>query len=163
MSTLTLEWGTLDEARAEGFEDMAALHWEEVEIEHERVPLAPNWKAYRDLERQGVLRSALLRRDGALVGYAAWFVQPPLHHSLTLWAVSDLFYVDPAERGRAGAFLLRRSEQMLRDLGVRVIYYGVKPVKQPGDLGYKRGRDSVGRLLSKLGYAKIEEAWAKFL
>lgn len=162
--TLRIEWGTIKAARAAGFEDLLALHWEEVEFEHEKVPLSVNWRAYADLEAKGILRLLLAWRGDRLVGYSAWFVQPPLHHSLTLWAVNDVLYLDPAERkGRAGIALIRRGEQLLKQLGVRVISYNVKPVRQRTDLGYKRGRDSVGHLLQRLGYSKVEEAYARYL
>lgn len=162
MPKLTLSWGTIAEARADGFDDMLHLHWEEVENHHEDAPLAINWTAYRNLERAGVLRLLLLRRTGQLVGYSVWFVQPTLHHALSTWAVCDVLYVDPdTRRGRAGVQLIVEGERMLRELGVKAITYTVKPARQRGDLGYKRGRDSVGVLLSKLGYALDEETWAK--
>ena len=45
---------------------------------------------------------------------------------------------------------------MLREFGVKLLYIAVKPALQPGDLGYRRGRDSVGQLLHKLGFARFE-------
>lgn len=160
--TLSIEWGTLAEARADGFEDLLHLHWEEVESHHEQAPLAINWPAYRDLERAGVLRLLLCRSKGLLVGYSAWFVQPTLHHALSRWAVNDVLYVSPEHRkGRTGVRLIQEGERRLRELGVKAITYTVKPSRNRGDLGYKRGRDSVGKLLSRLGYALDEETWVK--
>ena len=157
--SLTLSRATIAEAREAGIEDHLALHWEEVEIEHARNPLAINWPAYRDLERQGVLRVYLLRRDARLIGYSVWFVQPPLHHSLTKWAVCDLLYVVPEERGRAGIKLVRDVERLLTDEGVKAINYNVKPA----NLDSRKPSGRVGLLLAKLGYRLVEEAWAKYI
>lgn len=162
MSSLTLEPASIDQARAEGFEDLLVAHWEEAETDPS--PMAPNWTGYYGLERAGVLKMLLLRRGGQLIGYSVWFVQKPLHHALTTWAVCDLIYVEPEERkGWTGAFLVRQSERLLRGFGVQVINYNVKPRSSPDNLDYKRGRDSVGHLLRRLGYALYEEVWTRHL
>lgn len=154
---LTLAPETIDQLRASGFDDLLVAHYEEVEDPHS--PMAVNWPAYYGLERQGVLQVFALRRDGRLIGYSSWFVQPPLHHRGTLWAVCDAVYVDPDERrGWAGVKLIRGAEQMLREQGAKVVSYNVKP-----DLDGKRGRDSVGHLLRRLGYRLAEECWAIYL
>ena len=158
---LSLSWGALAEARAAGVDDMLALHWEEVE--GDGSPLDLNWPALRSLERSGVYRTLLLRQDDKLIGYAAFFVQPPLHHQRTVWAVSDVLYVDPDHRGKAGVFMIKRFPAMLKAIGVKVIYMAVKPALPPADLRYRRGRDSVGVLLQKLGYGRFEEAWVKHI
>lgn len=162
MSSLTLEPASIDQARAEGFEDLLVAHWEEVETDPS--PMAPNWPGYYALERSGILKMLLLRRGGRLIGYSVWFVQPPLHHRATPWAICDLLYVEPDERkGWTGAFLIRQSERLLRGLGARVIVCNVKPRSRRENLDYQRGRDSVGHLLRRLGYALYEEVWARHL
>lgn len=160
----TLRRSTLAEARAAGIEDFLALHWEEVESDQAVNPLAINWPAYRDLERSDVLRIFLLRRSDRLIGYSVWFVQPLLHHSLTRWAVCDLLYVDPAERrGRTGVFLIIESMRLLKEDGAKVVNISVKRRREPSDLGYSRGRDTVGKLLSRLGFDLAEEVWVKYI
>ncbi len=161
--TLTLEWGTIAEARAAGIEDMLALQWEEIDDERERIPLAIDWPSYFAVERQGFLKVLLLRKDGQLIGYSVWFVRKPLHHRLATWAINDFVYVEPEHRkGRTGVFLIKEGERMLRTLDVQVINYNVKPEREKGGLGYQRGRDSVGFLLARLGYAHTESAWTKY-
>lgn len=163
-STLSLSWATLAEGRAQGLDDLIALNWEEVEGANPKMPLHVNWNAMRSLERAGVLKSMILRKDGQFIGYSAYYVQPVLHHASTVWAVADVVYVDPDYRkGWAGVYIIRQGEKMLRELGVKVLYIAVKHPGVPSDLGYKRGRDSVGLLLQKLGFARFEEAWVKYL
>lgn len=158
---LTLEPGTIDEGLEAGLDDLIHLNWEEIEIEHERVPLDVNWPEYRKMEKAGVLRPFFMRQGDRLIGYSVFFVTCPLHHGLTKWAINDLIYLAPEHRrGWAGVRLIREPERALRDLGVQVISY---QVKTSGRLGSRERRGTVGDLLGKLGYAKIEEAWAKYL
>lgn len=161
--TPRFEWVCIDKARELGFDDLLILNWDEVETDQAAIPFAPNWPAYYALERAGVLRFGALILGRKLIGYSIWFVQPNLHHMNTSWAVNDLLYVEPEHRGPAGLLLIRRAEADLRGQGVKVIAYQVKPRKVRGELDYQRGRDSVGVLLSKLGYTLAEEAWQKIL
>lgn len=158
-----LRWLTIDTARGLGFDDLLVLNWEEVETDQARIPFAPNWPAYYSLERAGVLRFAGALLDDKLVGYSIWFVQPQLHHAGTSWAVNDLVYVEPEHRSRFGRALIHWCEAQLAEHGVKVVTYQTKPRRARGDLGYKRGRDSVGVLLSRLGYTLAEEVWQKIL
>jgi hypothetical protein len=154
---LTLRPRTIDQLRADGVEDHLALHWEEIEPEH---PLAINWPGYYSLERSGVLKPLGLYEKGRLIGYSVWFVQPPLHHSNMLWAVSDLLYVEPEHRARHGVFLMRESIRILKGFGVGVIWCQVKP---RADLRHRQSRARVGRLLERLGFSLGEEGWVKYV
>lgn len=156
---LTVDAATLDALRADGFDDLLVENFAETGMHDDVSPLAVNWPAYYGLERSGVLRSFALRRGGRLIGYTLFFLQPTLHSRRTVWAVNDLIWVRPDERrGRAGVTLIRRSEQLLREAGARVILYASKP-----DLSNKHGYDSVGRLFAKLGYGPFDHSWSKEL
>ncbi len=160
-SDIAFDWITLDEAMAAGVEDLLALHWQEVAMDQETFPLSPNWAGYRTLERSGVLRGIAAWKGGALVGYNVFFVQPTLHYSTSAWAVNDILYLAPAERrGLTGARLIRKSEEMLHGLGVRKVIYHTKLHVH---LGHAKTNATVGRLLSALGYAHIEDVMAKVI
>ena len=155
--TLAFEWTSVEKARSLGLDDLLALNWEEIEDHQDVSPLDINWRGYADLERQGILKLGALTQDGKLIGYNIFFVNCPLHHKSTLWAISDLVYLDPAHRrGRAGIFLITEAERRLRDFNVKVILYSAK-------LSDKPGRGSVGPLLAKLGYGCFDQAWSKAL
>jgi GNAT superfamily N-acetyltransferase len=161
MPRVHFAWETVAAARAAGIEDLLALNWEEVEDHKAVSPLAIDWSAYQQLERQGVLRVGLMRQAGQLVGYNVFFVKPTLHHRDTVWAVNDLVYLEPeARRGMSGVLLIVEAERMLREEGVKVVLYGVKTGP---DLGETRGRGSVAELLAKLGYGAFDTSWSKVL
>jgi hypothetical protein len=156
---LTLGLETLDQLRADGFDDLLADNFAEVETHQDVSPLDVNWPAYYGLARSGILKCFALRRGGALVGYNLFFLQPTLHSRRTVWAVNDLVYLIPEERrGWAGVRLIRGTEQLLREAGAKVILYGSKP-----DLSSKRHRDSVGKLFARLGYGVFDHNWSKAL
>jgi hypothetical protein len=155
---LTLTPSSISQARADGIEDLLALHWAEVETDQAKNPLAINWAGYRDLEARGVFKPLLLYREGRLIGYTCWFIQPPLHHSLTCWAVCDLLYVPPEERlGMTGVYLIVESERQVRALGARTININVKAAR----FDTPHPPPTLGPLLARLGYRLTEEAWCK--
>lgn len=161
MPRVHFAWETVAAARAAGIEDLLALNWEEVEDHKAVSPLAIDWSAYQQLERQGVLRVGLMRQAGQLVGYNVFFVRPTLHHRDTVWAVNDLVYLEPeARRGMSGVLLVTEAERLLREEGVKVVFYCSK---LGPDLGEPRGRGSVAQLLTGLGYGAYETTWLKAL
>lgn len=125
------------------------------EIAHfQDIPLAPDRRAYSELEAKGRLRVFTLRDSGALVGYVAFFVGHALHYSTSLQAQQDVLYLKPEYRGKmAGAHLIARADQALRAEGVEVVYQRTK-AKEELDFG---------PLLVRLGYQVIDHVYARRL
>jgi|ERR1700677_1113613 len=145
---------------ADGLEDLLIFHWQEVEQHQDVMPLTVDWPKYLMLERAGIYRAVVARQDGRLVGYAAYFVQPPLHHSHATWAVNDVLYLDPVfRRGRTGDKLIEAAEGFMRELGAKLITQedrkvpnstDAKPHATLGDLLLRRGYTLAGRVFAKL-------------
>ncbi len=154
--TLSLAWEPIDRLLDEGVEDLLFKHWQEVARDRGRIPLDPDWDKARQLERDKILWTAALRRDGRLIGYNSMCVHPHIHYRTTLHAVNDVVYVDPAERGSAGVRLVKGTEAMLKDMGVVKVIYHTK-LTQIG------GKHTVGDLLSVLGYTHFENLYCKLL
>lgn len=135
--------------------EMQALfprHWEELALDKESVPLAPNYVRYSDLEAAGCLSTVTVRENGVLRGYAVMLVTPGLHYRTCLEARMDMFWIMPEVRGRIGALrLFRAVERELRRRGVRRVYLGSKLHKD------------VGRLYTALGYHPVECWYSKML
>ncbi len=133
-------------------------HWREIGVDHDRIPLAPNWDQYHMLAATDVLRMFTARSNGVLVGYISNLVGPHLHYATTLHAELEMFWLDPAYRAAEnGWFALRwfrENERFLKSLGVKRIAVAEK-------LHFKAGR--VGVLFRRLGYAPIERNWSKWV
>lgn len=155
---LTLAWEPLQRLLDDGVEDMLVTHWQEVGVDHALIPLDPDWPRAFALQEQGVLHTAALRRDGKLVGYNAFHVHAHIHYRSTSFAVNDVIFVDPHERGTAGIKLIRGVEPMLRALGVvKLLYHTKMHVK----VGHSAG--TVGDILSRLGYRLDEKIYSLLL
>jgi hypothetical protein len=148
--SLALTWEKIDRLLDDGVEELLYDHWREVGLDHDNVPLDPDWERARCLERMGILHTAALRRDGKLLGYNAFHVTPHIHYRSVIFAVNDVLFVDPDGRGIAGVKLVKGVEPMLAALGVRKVYYHTK-VHVP----------LTGDLLGKLGYSHIENIYSK--
>lgn len=145
---------------AEGLEDLLVFHWQEVEQHQDAMPLSVDWSKYLMLERAGIYRSVVARKTGKLIGYAAYFLQAPLHHAKSVWAVNDVLYVDPAHRkDRTGDRLITAAEDMMQILGAKLITQedrkdanstSDKPSATLGDLLSRRGYTLAGRVYAKL-------------
>jgi len=132
-------------------------HWREIALNQDRVHLDPNWDQYYALDLAGTLRCLTVRSNGVLVGYVFMFVFPHLHYASTLWAASDIFWLDPAYRqGLAGFRMLRLTEKGLKELGVRVLHFNAK-------LHFEASRGTIGKLLERMGYKPVETVYSKFI
>lgn len=156
---LTLDWEPLQQLLDDGVEDLMLAHWEEVAVDKDIIPFAPDWPRCFQLERAGVLWSAALRRDGQLIGYNAFHVLPHIHYRHSIHAVNDVVYLDPDERGMAGVRLIRGTEKLLKELGVLKVMYRSKVHVKIG----ARKAATIGDMLCHIGYRLDEEVYSKII
>ena len=131
---------------------MLPLHYEELALEQDRVPLAPRWDVYDQHDAAGVLSQVVLREDGRAIGYHWGLISPALHYGTCLTCTTDIFFVHPEHRnGRGGMILFGAVEKELRRRGVQRWYAGAK-----------LHRDA-SPLFKRLGFMPIEVYHSKWL
>jgi GNAT superfamily N-acetyltransferase len=128
------------------------LHWEELALNKDKVPLDPQWHVYDERDRRGELQLMVLREDGRIVGYYIGFIAPGLHYATCLTATMDIFYIHPEHRrGRNGIILFQAVEKELRRRGVQRWFVGAK-----------LHRDA-SPLFKRLGFEPVETYHTKWL
>jgi GNAT superfamily N-acetyltransferase len=150
---LTFERETWADLWRDG-QEIFKVHYDELALHKEAMPMGLDNDAYADLERKGYLLVVAGRRDGALIGYLVAIVlaHHPHNRDAGKVATTDMFYIMPSERrGGAGVRLLRAAEQALRELGV---------VK--ASISTKVHHES-GPLLEALGWEKTDIVRQKLL
>lgn len=153
---LTYQWERLPAISRE-LPPLFKRHWQEIALNRDKIPLEPDWDRYFDYDRVGILRILTVRSGKTLVGYVFVLVFPHLHYASTLWAQTDIFWLDPSYRaGRAGIRLFTEMEKMLRATGVKAVYVNVK-------LHFEAGRGTIGKLFERLGYKATEMIYLKTL
>ena len=132
------------------------LHWREIALDQDVIPLDMDWSAYAELERQGVLHVVTARTpSGMLVGYFLSFVRMHLHYRTSLTAFEDMFFLLPSwRRGWNGVRFFQFVEASWRERGVERAAISYK-------LHFRHGR--VGRLLTYLGWQATETNYTKYL
>lgn len=136
---------------------MFRRHWKEIALNQDKIPLDPDWARYFDYDLLGILHCLTVRDGQTLVGYVFVLTWPHLHYASTLWAQTDIFWLDPVYRqGWTGFRMLRLMEKRLQELGVRVIYANAK-------LHFEASRGTIGKLLERLGYKPTEMIYSKFI
>ena len=123
---LKLAIETLADVRDE-CDDLIAAHWREIAVWQD-IPLDPDWSAYENLERIGMLSIYTVRtEEGKLVGYAVFIMRKHIHYKGHSWAANDIVFVHPDYRdGRIGRNLVRFWEQDLKARGIHVVHVNVK-------------------------------------
>lgn len=110
-------------------------HWEELALNKDKVPLAPQYDIYEARDDAGQLLLVTLREAGRLVGYFIGFIAPGLHYKTCLTLTMDIFWTHPDVRGGfAGVKLFRAVEKDARRRGVHRIFYGSKMHKDASRL-----------------------------
>lgn len=143
---------------ADGLEELVHDNWREIALDHDRVPLAPDWDEYAELERKGRHKFVAMRDGGVLVGYNAFFLNKALNYRHTLFGVNNVIWLHPDYRhGFSGVRFLRESERLLWDEGVVKLIYHIKVHVL---LGARRS-GNMGDILLRLGYRHIEECYSK--
>lgn len=123
------------EERLPELQALLPLHYRELALNQDKVPLSPQYQVYIERERQGGLVFATLRDAGELVGYFIGFIAPGLHYSTCLTCTMDIFYVRPDKRaGRCGINLFRFVQAELKRRGVQRWFVGSKMHKDASAL-----------------------------
>lgn len=140
------------EQQLEELQVLLPLHYRELALNQDQVPLAPQYHIYIERERAGGLLFVTLRDAGELVGYFIGFIAPGLHYSTCLTCTMDIFYVRQDRRtGSAGVRMFRFVEAELRRRGVQRWFMGSK-IKADASALFKR-----------IGAAPVETYYSKWL
>lgn len=130
------------------------LHWQEVGLDHEAVPLDMHVERYAQLDEAGMLHLVTGRTEGRLVAYFTGIVTPHLHYASTLHCLSDLYYVHPLwRRGAIALRLFGHVHRTLKERGVVKVQSGCK---------LHAGLDMT-RLFTYMGYTWTDKLFSKLL
>lgn len=103
------------------------LHYEELALNKDKVPLAPQYEIYIERERRGELMFIVVRDAGELIGYFIGFVAPGLHYKTCLTLIMDIFFIHPEHRGSATGYkLFKAAEEEAKRRGVQRMFVGSK-------------------------------------
>ncbi|KQY00249.1 hypothetical protein ASD28_13070 [Massilia sp. Root133] len=128
------------------------LHYRELALNQDKVPLQPQYHVYIERERAGGLLFVTLRDAGQLVGYFIGFIAPGLHYETCLTCTMDIFYVRQDKRsGSAGVRMFRFVEAELRRRGVQRWFMGSKI------------HADASALFKRIGAAPVETYFSKWL
>ena len=146
-------------AHVESFEEnleylkpLLPIHYKELALNQDKVPLSPQFDKYVVAEQRGELIFVTLRKAGQMVGYFIGFIAPGLHYSTCLTCNMDIFYVLPDHRGSGTGFqLFKFVEQQLKKRGVDRMFVGSKMHKD------------ASWLFEKLNYIPVETYYSAWL
>jgi len=128
------------------------LHWEELALNKDSVPLDPQYDIYLKRDAAGEVLYIALRDEGELVGYFVGFIAPGLHYKTCLTCHLDIFYIHPKHRGKRGGLILFKAvEEECKRRGVQRIFTGSKTHKD------------ASALFERLGYIEVERYYSKWL
>lgn len=127
------------------------LHWEELALNKDKVPLEPQYEIYLERDKRGEILLIVGRSSGKMIGYFVGFVAPGLHYRSCLTLTLDIFWVHPESRGRQGFMLFKAVEVEARRRGVMRMF-----------VGSKLHRDA-SWLFEKLGYEEVERYYSFWL
>lgn len=140
------------EQQLEELQVLLPLHYRELALNQDKVPLSPQYHVYIERERAGGLLFVTLRDAGELVGYFIGFIAPGLHYSTCLTCTMDIFYVRQDKRaGIAGVRMFRFVEAELRRRGVHRWF-----------MGSKLNADA-SPLFKRIGATPVETYYSKWL
>lgn len=138
--------------RLEELKPILHLHYEELALNQDKVPLSPQYDIYTKREALGELLFVTAREDGELIGYFISFIAPGLHYSTCLTCIMDIFYVKQDRRGlSAGLKMFKFVESELKRRGVDRWF-----------VGSKVHRDA-SVLFERLGFDKVEITYSKYI
>lgn len=147
---ITIQTETL-ESMLEELKPILPIHWKEIALDHEDIPLDPDYDLYLRMEEHGQLHVCTAREDGNLVGYFITFVINHPHYKSTLWGKVDIYYVHPDHRKNGTGYkLFAYHEAEMKNLGVNKVVNMCKLHQDHGPLFAALGYTEIERIFSKL-------------
>jgi GNAT superfamily N-acetyltransferase len=134
-------------------QEIFPIHFEELALHKDRIPLGMDDSLYRQMEAAGTLYVLTARVDWKLVGYYVAIIIPNHPHNKDAGKVSncDMFYLLPEyRRGGNGAKLLIMAEKSLRKLGVTKASMSVKLHQNHANLLKALGWEPTDLVLQKI-------------
>ena len=129
-------------------EPLLELHWEEIALNKDSIPLNPAWDRYLELEKVGVAGTYTCRYQGELVGYLVVFADKHLHYQDHIFANNDVLYLKPEHRTiGVGAAFISFVVDHLKELGASVFHINTK------------AHQSFAPLLENLGFEEVETTY----
>jgi GNAT superfamily N-acetyltransferase len=136
----------------EAMKSLFPLHWQELALNQDKVPLDPQYDIYLARDQRGEVMFVAGREAGELIAYFVGFVAPGLHYKTCLTLTMDIFWVRPEYRGKsAGIRLFKTVEAEAKRRGVQRMF-----------MGSKLHRDA-GWLFERLDYEPVETYYSKWL
>lgn len=128
------------------------IHWREIALDHDEIPLDPDYDQYLLMEEIGKLHVCTAREDGELIGYfITWVINHP-HYKSTLWGKVDIYYVKQEHRTNGvGYKLFTYHEAEMKRLGVDKL------------INMCKIHQDHAPLFKALGYTEIERVFSKLL
>ena len=131
------------------------LHWGELGLTKEDVPVDMDWDRYLELEKDNKLHLVTVRHNGHVIGYQFTFVGGHFHYKSTIHGMVDLYYILPQFRkGMVGVKMFNFAEEELKKIGVKKIITGCKAVIP--------GLDHT-KLFEHMGYTKSDYQFIKII
>lgn len=127
-------------------------HYEELALNKDKVPLAPQWDIYDRREQAGELVYTALRDTGELIGYIITFIAPGLHYKTCLTAHMDILFVRPDRRDSSAKGVLLMIDTLEKELkrrGVQRWFMGTKVHKDIGAVFKRRKFEPVEVMYTK--------------
>jgi GNAT superfamily N-acetyltransferase len=142
------EWPTfIEEAKP-----LLPIHWEELALNKDKVPLDPRYDFYDAQHAQGSVLVMTVRKAGQLIGYFIGFIGPGLHYKTCLTLQMDIFYILPEHRGSGAGFVLfKEMEKEAKRRGIQRLFVGSKM------------HQDASWLFEKLGYEKADMYYTQWL
>jgi len=147
-----MEWESVEHMLASGMDQNTRIQWEETGSHRDVVPIDVDWDKYASLQKAGVFHLLSLRKDGKLIGHAAFFMAPHTMYRTTIHVFCDSIFILPGFRARA-VHMIRKAERYFSEkIGkpFRIIYFAPIDGKLP-------------KVLEHLGYPAAEFVHTKLV
>lgn len=127
-------------------------HWEELALNKDTRPLDPDYASYIMLSGLQIVRVFTVRLDKKIVGYSIWFINKHMHYQTWLYALSDVYWLDPDQRKTGVSYdFFFKIEDWLKSIGVKSI------------LIQDKIEHSHAKFFNQLGYKPIEQNYEKVI